>query len=236
MTTRKRPVPERQRLFLTTALANPGIREIEAESGDAAPFSDVLQAAAFGVICGGMAALVAHGIALAMARSGFAAQLVAFGAVGLIATLVRAGQIVDSRRTRQWARFDEIPESPQTPDFVPTSDAPRTLVLDTPLRPKLTAWAKALPAAGHSLTYRQWVGRGRLFSRAEFEHIRQTMAALAYEKDNALTAAGRDAVGRWAVGNMTAREVHALRPTPPDDNAMHSTERTHSRTHNGGAQ
>jgi len=208
----RRKQPEAQRIFLTTALANPAIREIEAEGSDPAPFSDVLQSAAFGLVCGGFAGLVAHGLALAMGRPGYAMQLVVFGLVALVGTLIRAGQVADSRRGRQWATFDRQPgETVKAPEFVPVSDAPKTLVLSTPLRGKVTRWAQMLPTANYSLTYRQWTGQGKLFSRQEFDKVRGMMAAQGLMRGNEITDKGRAAVGRWAVGSLTADETHALR-------------------------
>lgn len=223
MSTGKRRQPEAQRVFLTTALANPAIREIEAEGSDPAPFSDVVQSAAFGIVCGGFAALVAHGLVLALARPGYAMQLVVFGLVALVGTLIRAGQVADSRRGRQWARFDELRnETVKAPEFVPVSDGPRTLVLDTALRGQLMQFAQQLPGLGYSLTYRQWTGQGKLFSRQEFDRVRGMMAAQGLMKGNALTDAGRAAVGRWAVGGLSADEVHGLRsPTPAATTDMH---------------
>jgi len=219
MTRPRRKQPEAQRVFLSTALANPAIREIEAEGSDPAPFSDVLQAAAFGLICGGFAGLVAHGLALAMGRPGYAMQMVVFGLVALVGTLIRAGQVADSRRGRQWARFDELRnETVKAPVFVPVADSPRTLVLDFAMRPKVTRWARELTASGYRLAYAEWTGRGKLFSRGEYDALRLALRGMGYEADDALTERGRVAVGRWAVGEFQAREVHVLRsPTPPTD-------------------
>lgn len=222
--TRRRQPAEPQRLFLTAALSNPAIREIEAEGGDAAPFSDVLQAAAFGLVATVPAVALAHGIALLLSLPGYALHYVMAGAVGFVAVLIRAGQIADARRVRQWARFDAEPETEpaQTKNFVPTSDAPRTLALDTPLRGKVAKWAALLPSVGYSLTFTRWVGKGKLFTRAEYETVRGMLAALGYMASDQLTARGRDAVGRWAVGSFRAGELHLLRPTPAGDNAEHS--------------
>jgi hypothetical protein len=211
MTRRRQPPAERQKIFLTTALANPAIREIEAESGDAAPFSDVLQAAAFAAIAAGFALALAHGIALLLSLPGYALHYVMVGSVGFVAVVIRAGQIADARRVRQWARFDAEPQSPQTKNFVPTIDGSKTLVRDTPLRGKVAKWAVLLPSVGYSLTFARWVGKGKLFTRAEYETVRGMMQALGYMADDQLTARGRDAVGRWAAGGFRAGELHMLR-------------------------
>lgn len=218
MPTRRRNPPERERIFLTTALSNPAIREIDAETTDPAQFGDVVQCVAFALVAAGFAALLAHGVTTMLGRSGYAMHAVAAGSVGLVALLIRAGQIADSRRGRQWATFaEQPPESPQTKNFVPTSDGSKTLVLDSPLRRKMTQWAQILPTAGYALAYPNWTGRGKVFSRAEYEHVRRVLKALNYEADNALTERGRMAIGRWAAGNYQARELHLLRTTPADE-------------------
>jgi len=223
--TRRRQPPERERLFLTTALSNPALREIDAETTDPAQFGDVVQCVAFALVAAGFAALLAHGVTTMLGRSGYAMHAVAAGSVGLVALLIRAGQIADSRRGRQWATFDRQPgETVKAPEFVPVSDSGRTLIRDTALRRKVVRFAELLPGVGYSLAYRQWTGRGRLFSRSEFETVRAMMQAAKpapLEVDNQITQAGRDAVARWRVGNFIDDERRWLRPTPAGPMDMH---------------
>lgn len=211
MSARKRRQPQLQRVDLSATVNHPHLREMEAEySLDAAQFGDVIDAAVFGALAGGFAGLVAHGLAALLQLPGYSLQMVVVGAVGLVALLIRAGQIADSRRTRQWATFDRQPETTKLPEFVPVADSGRTLVLDTELRGKVVQWAQLLPAANYSLVYRRWVDKWK-FTRTEFDRVRAMMAAQGLMKGNEITDAGRAAVGRWSVGNLTADEVHGLR-------------------------
>lgn len=223
MTRPRRKQPEAQRVFLTTALSNPAIREIDAETTDPAQFGDVVQCVAFALVAAGFAALLAHGVTTMLGRSGYAMHAVAAGSVGLVALLIRAGQIADSRRGRQWAAFDRQPgDTVRAPDFVPVADSPRTLVLDFKLRPKVEQWARLLQADNYQLAHTRWTPRSRLFSRGEYDALRAVLRTLNYEADDQLTERGRNAIGRWAVGNWQAREMSAFRtPSPAGQMDMH---------------
>jgi len=211
--TRKRRQPQRQRLPLEIALANPAVREVEAEySLDAPSMGDVWQCAAFAGVAAAFAFGLAHWFAVTLGIAGYAVQVGLAGLVGLLALCGYAVMLHYSRRTRQWATFDRQPgDTTKAPDFVGVADSPRTLVLDAKLTPQVTQWARQLPGSGYALAYPNWTGRGKVFSRAEYEHVRRVLKALNYETDNALTERGRMAIGRWAAGNMQARELHLLR-------------------------
>lgn len=223
--TKRRP-PQRQRLPLEIALSNPAVREVEAEySLDAPSMGDVWQCAAFAGVAAAFAFGLAHWFAVMADIPGYATQTGLAGLVGLMALVGYAYLLHVSRRTRQWATFDRQPgETAKAPEFVPVADSPRTLVLDTRLRGQMIRFAQMLPAADYSLAYRRWVEKERLFTRGEFDKVRAMMAAAQppLMKGNALTDAGRAAVGRWSVGGLSADEVHALRsPTPAGQMDMH---------------
>lgn len=212
--TRKRRQPQRQRLPLEIALSNPAVREVEAEySLDAPSISDVWQCGLFAGFAAACGFGLAHWAAWLRGIPGYAMQVGLAGLVGLFALCGYAVMLHYSRRTRQWATFERQPETAKLPEFVPVSDSPRTLVLDTELRDRAIKWARQLPTAGYALAYPKWTGRGKVFSRGEYNHVRRVLKALNYEADNALTERGRMAIGRWAAGNMQARELHLLRTT-----------------------
>jgi hypothetical protein len=207
MTRRKDPP---QRIFLTTALSNPRITEVEAEGGDPATLRDVWHCILIGAAFAACGWLIASGFAGAL--SGGRTHYFATGILGITGMLLWMIHGMQAGRVRQWARFsDETPQSPQTKNFVPTIDGSKTLVRDTPLRGKVAKWAVLLPSVGYSLTFARWVGKGKLFTRAEYETVRGMMQALGYMADDQLTARGRDAVGRWAAGGFRAGELHMLR-------------------------
>jgi len=210
---RGRRPPQRQRLPLEIALSNPAVREVEAEySLDAPSMADVWQCAAFAGVAAAFAFGLAHWFAVIAGIPGYATQTGLAGLIGLMALIGYAYLLHVARRTRQRATFDRRPgDTMQAPDFVPVADSPRTLVLDFKLRPKVEQWARLVQAEEYRLAYPLWTGKGKVFSRGEYDLVRASLRALSYEADDQLTQRGRNAVGRWAVGSFQAREVHVLR-------------------------
>lgn len=208
--TRRKQTPEVQRLFLTAAMSNPALREVEAEHSRPATLDDVGQCLLFGsglAVAGWLAAL---GIAALWIFPGLTYFMP--GVCGAAGMAGWALYIAHSHRVRQWAAFDEPHIEPQPGrEFVPIADGSRTLVPDTALRRKIIRFAELLPSVGYSLAYRQWTGRGRLFSRGEFEQVRAALVGLTYEEAGQVTQAGRNAIGRWRLGNFTPDENDRLR-------------------------
>ena len=222
--TRKRRPPQRQRLPLEIALTNPAVREVEAEySLDAPSMADVYQCAAFAGVAAAFAFGLAHWFAVMADIPGYATQTGLAGLVGLMALVGYAYLLHVARRTRQRATFDRQPgDTVKAPDFVPVADSPRTLVLDFKLRPKVEQWARLLQADNYQLAHTRWTPRSRLFSRGEYDALRAVLRTLNYEADDQLTERGRNAIGRWAVGNWQAREMSAFRtPSPAGSMDMH---------------
>lgn len=214
---RQQPAPEMVKLFSATAMAHPGLREAGVEHATPSQWSDVGQATGFSFVAAGFAGLIGQSIAWALALPGYALQSLLAGGFGLIALFFWAWYSADSRRTRQWAAFDEPRADPEPPgrEFVPVAEGSRTLVPDTRLRRNVIRFAELLPGVGYSLAYRQWTGRGRLFSRGEFDTVREAMRRLEYEEAGQVTQAGRSAIGRWRLGNFTADENDRLRSAAP---------------------
>ena len=209
----RRPSPDSRTLHAAIT-ANPArLREVSTIQHAPATFADALDCGAHAAIGAGLGVLLAHGVML-WTNGSTAGHYILAALFGVVACTLRSAQLHESRTVRQSATFADIEplEAPETPAFVPGDDKGRTLVRMHPLAAKLARFAAKLPAHDYRLAYSLWSGGGKIFSRAEYDRVREQLRIAGIcDGGWTVTARGRNVLEAWAAGRVEPEIVHRLR-------------------------
>jgi hypothetical protein len=200
-------------LFEKEALANPNIAMIETDQ-PMIPIDmvEVFVSAAFGLVVGIFFGACAYGLfwgvsywAPSLERMTWAAALVLGGFSAAIVAVWRQWEADRARNTNRHAKFHEPIEQPaglliSNPDTLPNTRQRHRLWVS---RRQLVQFANLLPETGWNMTYDQWTGTGKVFSRNQFRDLRVVLNRLKYiimDEHNQVTGfteLGRGKVTRW---------------------------------------
>jgi len=196
------------------------MQSVEVTQGTDARASDALNAGAYAVTAGILAAVTAHGVALLVSWPTNGIELVAGGLSGLIMFAVRTWQINDSRLIKQRASFYNVDdEGADSARFLPTQNKRTLLVRMHPFAEQMCRLAQELPARDYRLSYTLWTsGKHKIFTRAEFERVRAIMLkhgicrTIGNSNELEVTGRGRNVLTAWASGLVDEDIVNETRP------------------------